>query len=88
MESYYQIIADEYVAIIKEKGNNHILRPSIFGGEYKTRTELIKHWGLKDDDVEWFVLYGIDLKNGNQHHFEIDRGGNVPEDVTFEKYHF
>ncbi len=56
-------------AIIKERGNDHLLTPlysmsdDVFGHikderqrEYETRKFLIDFWGLNNPDVEWFKL--------------------------------
>lgn len=53
-----------YVAEIKEVMNDTILRPVLWCDE-KTPEELIKHWGLKEPDIEWFRVYEED-ENGNK----------------------
>lgn len=48
----------QYVAEIKEVGNNSVLTSSHTGREM-TREELIAFWGLDEPDVEWYHLYEI-----------------------------
>jgi hypothetical protein len=52
-----------YKAVIKERGNEHLLTPT-YTGENVTRDVLVKHWGLNEPDVEWFKLY--DVTNGKE----------------------
>jgi len=52
-----------YIVEIKEKGNPIILTPTI-QGEEKTREELVKFFGLDEEDVEWYRLYR--LENGEK----------------------
>ena len=52
------------VAEIKEVMTDTILRP-VLCGEEKTPEQLIKFWGLKEPDIEWFRVYEED-ENGNK----------------------
>ena len=46
-------------ARIKEKGTKRILTPEyiFFNTGEKTEKEMIQHWGLDGDDVEWYELW-------------------------------
>lgn len=44
---------------MKEKGNDTILTPEVWG--YKTKEDVIAYLGLNKDDVEWYEI--IDLDN-------------------------
>ena len=52
-----------YSAEIKEKLNDHVLTPS-YHGSYQSVEDLIKLWGLREPDIEWYRLYETDI-NGN-----------------------
>ena len=60
---------ETWQATIKEKGNEHLLKPVYMFDKYmfgfikddSNREEMIKsflvhHWGLDDPDVEWYKL--------------------------------
>ena len=53
-----------YEAIIKEKLNENVLKPS-YHGTHKTKDDLIKLWGLDQPDIEWYELYEV-LDNGKK----------------------
>lgn len=48
----------KYIVNIKEVGNPSILHPSLDCDE-KTKEEIIKFFGLKDADVEWYRIYKV-----------------------------
>lgn len=48
-----------YEAKIKEVLNDNILTPAYYTEEKQSRDDLIKMWGLKEQDIEWFELYEV-----------------------------
>lgn len=94
-----KIIATLYEAYIMTK-EGKMYTPSIMNEPMSLR-EIIKHWQLKKDDVEWCVAYGVDMvrreaKTAQEKrigcgfrylYFEIFRNGNVPADFDVRKYH-
>lgn len=53
-----------YQAVIKEKLNEHVLTPK-YHGDYMSKEDLIKFWGLDQSDIEWFELYEV-LEDGKK----------------------
>ncbi len=45
-------------AHVKEKGNDSILKPEVWG--VKTKEDVIKFLGLDNDDVEWYEIMDLD----------------------------
>ena len=48
-----------YIAKIKEVGNPTVLSSSIITCDGMTVEELVKFWGLDEEDVEWYRLYQL-----------------------------
>ena len=48
---------------IKEVGNDHLLTPELWGDDYTDENACVKHWGLKESDVEWYKLEEITNKD-------------------------
>lgn len=44
---------------IKEKGNEHLLTPELWGDDYTDENTCVKHWGLNEPDIEWYMLEEI-----------------------------
>lgn len=45
-----------FKAKIKEKDNEHILTPELWTDDYHTIEDAEKHWGVHNDDVEWYEM--------------------------------
>lgn len=65
---------ETWQAIIKEVGNDELLKPQWCSSEFEyikddkqrewvVRNHLEKFWGLRDDGVEWYTLERIDNTN-------------------------
>lgn len=67
-----------YQCYLKEKGYDDVLKPSIMGKEMSEQ-EIVEHWGLDKNDIDWAIVFGIDNDNKS---FEIVRFGDVPEQYT------
>ena len=50
---------------IKEKGNDHLLTPELWGDDYTNEETCVKHWGLNEPDIEWYKLEEITDKVKN-----------------------
>lgn len=45
-------------AHVKEKGNENVLKPEVWG--VKTKEDVIRFLGLDKDDVEWYEIMDLD----------------------------
>lgn len=51
-----------FKAKIKEKKRDCILTPEYWGSDNTTEEFLIKFWGLKENDVEWYEITEVTKK--------------------------
>lgn len=47
-----------YLAEVKEKMTDAILKPKFIGSE-KTKKDLVDFWGLEQDDIQWYRLFEV-----------------------------
>lgn len=54
MDKHYK----RYRVEMKEVGKDSILTPELWG--YVTEEDVIRHFGLKNEDVEWYKIIDLD----------------------------
>lgn len=46
----------KFIVTIKEVNNPNLLTPEYWGCDTTTRSDIIKHFGLDEPDVEWYRI--------------------------------